>query len=119
MIFEIYNYETLRAAVDKFCVFLSEKQVGQEKIFDARLVLFELLGNVLKHSDDGKAELCGAVSGEYVEMRIITEKTFYLPENSSLAEVNAESGRGIFLVDSVCEKRVYNEDGDLIVYIKL
>lgn len=116
MIFEIQNYESLRQSVEQLCKFLSSERVEQQKIFDSKLVLYELLGNVLKHSEGG-ASLKGEIVGEYVELRILAAKPFCPPEKGKCAEVYSENGRGWFLIDHLCEERVYTDEGEIFVRI--
>ena len=115
MIFEIRDYETLRQSVDRLCALLETEQVALQKIFDSKLVLYELLGNVLKHSQGG-AKWSGELAGEYVELRIIAENAYEPPERGKCAEVYAENGRGWFLIDHLCEERFY-ENGEIFVRI--
>ena len=121
MIFEIENYQTLRRAVDELCAFLSDEKVSPERIFDSRLAVYELLGNVLKHSG-GSAKLHGGIADGYVELKIIAERTFCPPpkkETVLCADKYSEHGRGVFLVDSVCEERFMTEDGGIFIKIKV
>ena len=118
MIFEIQNYQTLRSAVDALCEFLSSENVPSERIFDSKLVAYELLGNVLKPSQGG-AKLHGALNDGFVELKFISQTPFALPTVAQCAEVHAEHGRGIYLVDSVCAERHTAEDGSILVRIKI
>lgn len=118
MIFEVENYITLKSAVEKLCAFLSAEQIPDESIFDSKLVAYELLGNVLRHSG-GKARLRGEVREEMIELEILAEKVFCPPEAGECAGVFSESGRGLFLVDSVCEERRFTEKGGILVRIRI
>lgn len=121
MIFEIENYQTLRRAVEELCAFLSEKNVPSDSIFDSKLALYELLGNVLKHSG-GSAKVHGGIANGYVELKILAEKTFCPPpkcEGATCADKYSEHGRGLFLVDSVCAERDMTEDGGIFIKIKI
>lgn len=118
MIFEIENYESLRRAVDRLCAFLSEENVPEERIFDSKLVAYELLGNVLKHATGG-AKFCGEIYGEYVQLKIHGSQGFCPPRRGNCADVYAENGRGLFLVDSVCAERICTDDGGIVVRIKI
>lgn len=118
MTYEIENYELLRHATEEFCGFLSDANVPMERIFDSRLVVYELLGNVLKHSN-GKASLRYTITDGFVEVKILASVPYEPPKCPKCADVYAESGRGIFLVDSICHERVLTEDGVLIVRIKI
>lgn len=121
MIFEIENYQTLRRAVDELCAFLSKEEVPSESIFDSKLAVYELLGNVLQHSG-GSAKLHGGIVNGYVELKILAEKTFCPPpkgEKTQCADTYSEHGRGLFLVDSVCEERFMTDDGGIFIKIKI
>ena len=50
MVFEIDNYASLREATEKINKWLTEQNVSQERLFDIRLVMSELVGNVLRHA---------------------------------------------------------------------
>lgn len=113
MVFEIENYNALRASVEEFCEQLTLQKVPQGSIFDCKLVLYELLGNVLKHGN-GRAELRCAVEAEFVELQISSKGTLSLPRHTPCADVYAENGRGLFLVESVCFERTITEDGILV-----
>ena len=118
MVFEIENYVALRCAVEELCKFLSSENVPSERVFDSRLVAYELLGNVLKHSG-GSARLQGELVNGYVELKIASEIPFIPPDKSSCADVYAEHGRGIYLVDRICEERTLTEDGGIFVRIRI
>lgn len=121
MIFKIEDYQTLRNAVEELCAFLSEENVPSDSIFDSKLALYELLGNVLKHSDGG-AQLYGEIVNGYVELKIAAEKTFCPPpkrNGTACADKYSEHGRGLFLVDSVCAERDTTAEGDIFIKIKI
>ena len=59
MVFEIENYLALRKAMDEFCNFLLAEQVEKERVFDSKLAVYELIGNVLKHSEHPSTALAG------------------------------------------------------------
>lgn len=118
MVFKIENYATLRSAIEEFCDFLSLSSVPQNSIFDSKLVLYELLGNVVKHTG-GNASLQGSVKNGFVEVKILSSAPFQMPKHNPCADVHAEHGRGLFLVDSVCYERLETEDGGILVRIKI
>lgn len=118
MFFEIENYQSLKSSVEELCDFLSSHNVRQERVFDSKLALYELLGNVLKHSD-GKARVYGELAQGFVELKIFSEKTFTPPQKSICAEVFSEHGRGLFLVDHVCDERGCTKDGGIYIRIKV
>ena len=118
MIFEIENYNSLKGAVEELCDFLSLHKVAQEYIFDSKLVVYELLGNVLQHSGGG-AKLFMELVQEYIELKVLAERLFFPPEKGTCAELYAEHGRGLFLVDSVSAERTVSDDGGIVVRIKI
>lgn len=117
MIFKIETYLALREAMDEFCAFLLAEKVTEERAFDSKLVVYELIGNVLKHSGGG-ATLQGEIQDGLVRVKIVAEKPFCPPNSTSCAEVFAEGGRGLFLVDKLCEEQIFTPNGELIITIK-
>lgn len=117
MTFEIKDYATLRRSVDELCEFLSAQEVSPDGIFDCKLVAFEMLGNVLKHSQGG-ARFHGDVLEGFVELKIVSNEQFHL-ENPVCSGVYEENGRGLFLVDSVCAERICTPDGAVVLRIKI
>jgi anti-sigma regulatory factor (Ser/Thr protein kinase) len=121
MIFEIESYQTLRRAVEELCAFLSKEQVPACSIFDSKLAVYELLGNVLQHSG-GSAKLQSGIANGYVELKILAERTFCPPpkkETQVCVDTYSEHGRGLYLVDSVCLERSLGKDGAIVVKIEM
>lgn len=118
MIFEIENYPSLQESVEALCAYLIEQGVPSESVFDCKLVAYELLGNVLKHGN-GKAKLQGEIIDGFVQLKIYTDAVFVLPEEKACPDVTAEHGRGLFLVNAVCEERFYSEKDGIRVQIKI
>lgn len=118
MKFEIENYSALRKAMDAFCAFLLAEQVDKECVFDCKLAVYELIGNVLKHSDGG-ATLYGEICEGFVRLKIVATKPFCPPTIAACADVLSEHGRGLFLVDKLCEEQIFTPDGELIITIKI
>ena len=118
MIFEIKDYPAMHAAIAELCDTLQKSSVPSERVFDSKLVISELVGNVLRHTD-GKATLRGEINGEFIELTVHSTVAFLPPEKSRIADVYAESGRGLFLVDALCEKRMLTDEGGILVKIKI
>ena len=118
MIFEIESHLAMREALDDFCRYLVSNGVSPERVFDSKLVATELVGNVLRHSK-GVAKLCGEITEEFIELIVLSSVPFVPPIRSEKAELYAESGRGLFLVDSVCEERFSTGDGGIKVRIRI
>lgn len=117
MRYEVKNLNELREAAHALGVFLSEKGVPHEPVFDSRLILSELAANVLKHSKS-VARVEAAVLTREIVLTVYSEDGSVPPSVSVCSEVTAESGRGLFLVDKLSAKRLITEDGGVRVFIK-
>lgn len=118
VVFEINTYASLREAVETVSTLLSERNAPSERVFDARLVMSELVGNVLRHAKT-TAKLAVEFDGEFAQLCVYSDIPFLPPTVSRKADVFAENGRGLFLVDSVIEKRTCTQDGKVCVRIKI
>lgn len=118
MFMEVKNFEALKEAMKELCDFLAESDVPEDSVFDSKLVVSELVSNVLQHSD-GVASLESEIRGEFIELKVRSSVRFCPPEESRCSEVYAESGRGLFIVDNVCTERSFTEDGGIKVLIKI
>lgn len=117
-IFKIENYGSLNSAVEALCAYLYEASVSPEKVFDSKLVAYELLANVLKHTKD-TATFSGWIEDGCVRLKVVSKRAFCPQEKGSCPDVFAENGRGWFLVDNVCQERFLEKDGALIVKIRI
>ena len=118
MQFEINGYEGLREATAALCAYLLEEGVSQDRTFDCRLVINELVGNVLKHSGVA-ATLESVVKDGFVEISVRSSVQFTPPQISKCSSVYAENGRGLYLVDFVSEQRTVGYEGGITVRIKI
>ncbi len=118
MRFEIQNETSLLASIKEFCEFLERERVPKEQVFDSRLVLSELLGNVLRHAR-GSASFEGDINGEVIELKIYSPHVYYPKDGCKCAEVYSEHGRGLFLVQNVCEEDIFIEEDGLRLRIRL
>ena len=114
---EIKTVVDLKNATAALCHALEERLVPQDKIFDCRLIVNELVGNVLRHSD-GYASLRNIVEPGRIEIYIRSTQAFFPPIESRCSPVTAEGGRGLFLVDSVSISRTVTDEGDIKVVVK-
>ena len=118
MIFEIDDYSSMQDAITRFCLFLSQNKVPDERVFDSRLVANELVGNVLRHAQ-GRAKLHGDIREGFVELVVFSSVAFIPPTTAPKADLYAEHGRGLFLIDSVCYERKTTKDGGILVRIRI
>ena len=115
--YEVKTILDLKTAAQEFCRHLEMQSVPQEKVYDCRLVVNELVGNVLRHSG-GVATFHGAVSGNCVEIFVHSTAGFIPPKQSECSPITAEGGRGLFLVDKVSISRTVTPDGEIKVIIQ-
>ncbi|MBQ9730373.1 MAG: ATP-binding protein [Clostridia bacterium] len=108
MFYELTERESIKAAIDALCLFLEEEGASAEKIFDSKLVATELVENVFRHTL-GTACLESKIENGKLELKVYSSAGGTPPTVSRRAEVFAESGRGLFLIDSVCVERTQQE----------
>ena len=118
MFYKVNDLQDLQETMEQLCEFLLRAQIPQESIFDSKLVVSELIGNVLKHSE-GMASLHTEVKDGLISLKITSTKPYVLPEKSVCSDVFSEHGRGLFLVDSVCLTRTQTPDGEILVTLAI
>lgn len=116
--FEIDDFNALREALHRMCQQLSAENIPEDIVFCSKLVADELLSNVLQHGG-GRAFFAAAREGDEIKLCVRGIENFCPPEKSTLADVFAESGRGLFLVDAYCTRREFSEHEGILVYIKI
>ena len=114
---EIVSTTDLKNATLEICQYLEGNGVPKEKIFDCRLVVNELVGNVLRHSE-GKASVKGNIKDGCIEIFVRSTQAFIPPTVSVCSPTTAEGGRGLYLVDSVSISRTVTPDGEIKVVIQ-
>ena len=118
MVFEVNNVSSMHQAIDGLCRYLQQQGASPDMVFDGKLVASELLGNVLRHTQGG-AKIKGEIQDGYFHLYIFSDVAYYPPAASKNADVYAEHGRGLFLVDSVCAERNTLEEGAIVVKLKM
>ncbi len=118
MWFEIKNYEEFKAAVEELCAFLTAQEIPTERVFDSKLIVHELIGNVLQHSGCG-AKLRAELTEEFIGITVRGEKAYKPPKEGALPPCFAERGRGLYLVDALSAERIFTEEGDILVRIRI
>ncbi len=116
MYFEIDDYNALRAALQQMSRAF-EKELSEETIFNSKLVATELLSNVLQHGG-GRAKFRVERMGGEIRICVQCENAYRPPAKSVCADLLAERGRGLFLVDAYCERRTYSEEDGIVVFLK-
>ena len=83
-IFEIENYGSLNRAVEELCAYLLASAVSPERVFDSKLVAYELLANVLKHTESS-ATFSGWIEDGFVRLKIVSRHAFCPAEREDAA----------------------------------
>jgi anti-sigma regulatory factor (Ser/Thr protein kinase) len=107
---KITNQADLHAAVDELNKLLSQANLSEEKIFDCRLIVYELVGNVFKHTKDDSG-LKVVLEGEFIQIKVYSVTPFQLPDVITCSDELCEHGRGLFLVQRLCEEILAEQDG--------
>ena len=116
MRFEIDSFSALRQALLEICAEI-EGSASENVVFDCKLVIDELVSNVLLHSG-GRAYL-SVEKSDLVRICVRGERPFIPPEKSTLSPLDAERGRGLYLVDALVSTRGYSDEDGIIVTIKM
>lgn len=90
--------------------------LSDEKEFDIKLSLNELLTNSIKYSGSGKSVLVYMLRKNSLCCEIIDEGCGFQFENCQCAEVYQESGRGVYIVRSIADELSYNKDGNSVFF---
>lgn len=114
----IKDYATLQAAVKNLTEHLATYGVEKEKVFDCKLVACELLGNVLKHGN-GEGALYAEIENGFVLIRVTSENGFTLPKEITCSDLLSEHGRGLYLVQTLCEGEIYSGEDGISVRIRI
>ena len=115
MRFEIENFSALKGALLKVCAEMGG--LPENVLFDCKLVIDELVSNVLRHGG-GRAFL-SVERREVIRISVRGERDFRPPEKSTLSPPDAECGRGLYLVDAVASSRTYSESDGITVIIPI
>ena len=115
--YEVNNLNELRERAKSLVDFLATAGVPLDYAFDSRLIISELVGNVLKHSRS-VARMEAFVEGREIHLTVYAENGSLPPSVSVCSEVTAEGGKGLYLVDKLSMKRTVTLDGGVRVVIE-
>lgn len=114
----IEDFNALKEALHRMCLQFAARNIPEEVVFNSKLIADELLSNVLQHGG-GKAFFTATLEGNEIKICVRGSENFRPPERSALADVFAERGRGLFLVDSYCTRREFSETDGIRVFIQI
>ena len=102
----------MRAQCENVQTYLDENRIGEDSCYDVRLTLFELCGNIIRHSNC-PCRVTLELSDLLISIRIESEVAFDVYD--SCGTLCAESGRGVFLVKSLVKRLQYFDNGKNIL----
>ncbi len=114
---EIVDYNTLKKALQLLCDTLKEYKVPHDTVCDSKLVADELISNALQHGG-GKAYLNVEIKGDLISLSVKGAHAFVPPAETMMVKVDAERGRGLYIIDALVETRESSADGGTFVTIR-
>ncbi len=115
--FTVSDLKKMNASLVEFCDELKTLDVDDDRVFESRLVSCELISNVLRHGGV-EARFCGGVSGDVIEITVTSEKFGEVNPRAELPDVFAESGRGLYIVRTLCRGEITVNGGEIKVILK-
>lgn len=115
--FKVENLTRMNAALREFTDFLQASDVSEDDVFDCRLVSCELITNVIRHCGE-TACFSGRLCGGGVEITVSSEHSGNVVLIPSLPDVFAESGRGLYIVNAICDGRLEVEGNSIRAFIR-
>ena len=116
--FKVESLKNMNASLKEFAEFLRNNKVAEEDVFASRLVSCELISNVIIHGGEA-AEFIGELQGGRICITVNASGFDKVNLEPPLPDVLAESGRGMYIVRSICSGDIERKDDGLKVYIKL
>ncbi|MCD7729825.1 MAG: ATP-binding protein [Clostridia bacterium] len=116
--FSVDNLKDMNDRLKVFSDFLRQSDVGEDDIFDSRLVSCELITNVLIHCGE-RADFCGKISGGNIVITVSSPHTGNTPPPQGIPDVFAERGRGLYIVKTVSDGNVFFREGAVEVYLRI
>ncbi len=118
IVFKVENPAALSEALQQLTEFLTQAGISGERIFDSKLVACELMQNVLRHTES-TTELRGEIKDGHIELKIFSSVPFEPPKKIYCSDVLSEHGRGLFLVNELCEGQIFSEADGIRVKLKM
>lgn len=113
----VEGFYAMKGALETMCARLADA-VSEDTLFDLRMIAHELLTNALSYGGGGATFSFGIEGGE-VRITVRGEQDFCPPEKVVRADVTAEHGRGLYLIDALSDRRAYSGEEGVSVYIKI
>ncbi len=103
--FKVDNLKDMNASLQGFAEYLKDCSLTDDEVFFGRLVGCELITNVIRHCGE-MAQFSGGVQDDRIVICVSSDGGEKFSLCPKLPELLAESGRGLYIVNVIC-------DGDL------
>ena len=110
--FKVDNLKNMKSELKAFVEFLRVAGCNEDDIFAGKLVSCELITNVIRHGKD-MAEFTGELSGDRIIITVAADSFKDVRLNRPAPDVFAESGRGLYIVESLCSGIERGESGEI------
>ena len=115
--FKIDDLKTMSLHLKTFVDFLRLSGADEEDIFASKLVSCELITNVIRHGGD-EAEFTGSLSPDTIVITVTADSFRGVDLSRPAPDVFAESGRGLYIIKSICSRIERGEKGEIRVLIR-
>ncbi len=116
--FKIDDLKNMSASLKAFAEMLRGFGVAEEDIFASRLVSSELISNVIIHGGEAAELNCELLDGK-ICIKVLSSSFNDVNLCPPKPDVLAESGRGMYIVRSICLGEIERNDDGVKVFIKL
>lgn len=116
MEFEINSLAAMKQSIARLSAMLGAEGASEDLLFHSRLAVSELIVNALRYGG-GKAYVRAERGEKELRISVRGEVKFRPPDRTECPPEESERGRGLYLVDALCDRREYSEkDGVRIVF---
>lgn len=116
--FRVDDLKDMSARLKSFAEALRGFGVAEEDIFASRLVSSELISNVIVHGGESAFFSCG-IDGGKICINVLSDSFKGVNLNPPAPDPLSESGRGMYIVRSICLGEIERDENGIKVYIKL
>ena len=115
--FRVDNLKNMNACLKPVLDYQRRADVDDDAVFDSRLVSCELISNVLKHLGE-TASFEGTINADSIVITVSSESTDGSKIHADLPDVFAESGRGLYIIKTICRGNIFSDGCSVKVYIQ-
>lgn len=115
--FKVNNLKNMKSMLEAFADTLKAEGVAEDDIFAGKLISCELITNVIRHGRD-EAEFSGTLTGDEIIITVTADSLKGVDLDRPMPDVFAESGRGLYIINTLCRGEIKCGDmGDIKVVL--